>query len=204
VFDAGRILEAEPGLVPLIVDVLQHPPAGRALAGTEPHAEPGEFSLHHVRLGDDQVTSGAAPQGGLARGAQGVQLGDDAAAEADPERVGRGPAQAGRHPGISRASAEQRRLGVKRLLDEVIEIARCCHVGRHAEEHVAQRARPALLAPNPAVEERRDGGHAVIDRSHPFAAGLDGGALAGLLLQVELAQAEAVAVQQLRHLRCRR
>src|SRR3954469_7583674 len=70
-------------------------------------------------------------------------------------------------------------------------------VSAQPEEHVAKPARGTLLAPDPAIEEARHRRDAIVHRACPPALGFDRGAFAGLLLEVELAEAEAIAVQQL-------
>jgi len=122
---------------------------------------------------DDQVAPGRAAQRRLARLAERPQLGRDAAGQADPKRIGRRAAHGCWQIRIGLARPEPRRLGLERPLHQLIQVARRRHVGRQAEEHAAQRARGTLLAPSPAIEERRHRRHAVVHGADPPSPGLD-------------------------------
>ena len=89
---------------------------------------------------------------------------------------------------IDLGSLKCRRLGRKGQCDQIVQIDRCLHISRQAEEDVAQRRVLRRLAPDPAIEERGDGPHAVVDRPTPLAVRFDSDALAALPAQVEFAQ----------------
>ena len=65
------------------------------------------------------------------------QLAADPTSEAGLERMRRAAPRA-RHPGLERAGAKRRRLGVEGPLDHVIQVLCGSHVAALAKEHIAQ------------------------------------------------------------------
>ena len=82
-----------------------------------------------------------------------------------------------------------------------VEGMRGLDVPRQAEEHVAHLARRVLLTPDAAAAEVGDGADAVVDRDALAVACLVDTPLAGRLADLDIAERQVIAIQQLRHLR---
>ena len=80
--------------------------------------------------------------------------------------------------------------------DQVGDVVCHVHVRRQAEEDVAVLALAVLLAPDPAVAERRNGVDASVQRNTLLTGGLDDGAFAGFLADLDISQREVMLVEE--------
>ena len=92
-------------------------------------------------------------------------------------------------------------FGADGRVDDLRQIPRRRDVHRHAIEDEADRSRGILLAPDHAVAEMRDRGHAGVERDALVAARLEDEPLARVGPHLDVAHRQRMAVEQFRHFR---